>query len=339
MADPPAPNLARLIQGPTLVGTFFNLILYGVSLTQVYIYFTTYKRDQLWLKVYICCLFLADTINSVFDMFYSYDRLVNNFGNMDAQGIATWVFAAGPAMTGIMGATVQMFFGWRVKVLTGNMWAVSVIVTLAVAELLGGLATAIATGFVPEFLDTERIRSVVIVWLVSSAIVDTLITVILVSHLRKNRTGFEFTDDVINKIIRLTVQTGMITSVWAIIDLGLYLGSPSGVHVSFNWVLAKLYTNSLMSSLNSRAGWKYGSSASNNQSGQSRSNPEFSFNKRPPEVVSFYPPTTRPEIYVNVESHEMTSLSEGKPGADPMTNDAGRSNTPTGAITKPPRAL
>lgn len=31
-------------QGPTLVGTFLNLILYGVFMTQVYLYFNMYKQ-------------------------------------------------------------------------------------------------------------------------------------------------------------------------------------------------------------------------------------------------------------------------------------------------------
>ena len=33
---------------------------------------------------------------------------------------------------------------------------------------------------------------------------------------------------------------------------------PTGLHLAFNLPLSKLYTNSLMSSLNSRSGWKYG---------------------------------------------------------------------------------
>ena len=35
---------------------------------------------------------------------------------------------------------------------------------------------------------------------------------------------------------------------------------PTGLHLAFNLPLSKLYTNSLMSSLNSRTGWQYDSS-------------------------------------------------------------------------------
>lgn len=70
----------------------------------------------------------------------------------------------------------------------------------------------------------------------------------------------------------------MITALCAIVDLIAFLASvscrlstklechlpiftqPGGIHLVFNLPLAKLYTNSLMSSLNSRAGWKYGNS-------------------------------------------------------------------------------
>ena len=44
---------------------------------------------------------------------------------------------------------------------------------------------------------------------------------------------------------------------------------PTGIHLIFNLPLSKLYTNSLMSSLNSRAGWKYGSGIGRGLNGES----------------------------------------------------------------------
>ncbi|KAI3608232.1 hypothetical protein WG66_006496 [Moniliophthora roreri] len=54
----------------------------------------------------------------------------------------------------------------------------------------------------------------------------------------------------------VTIQTGLITNICVMVDLLSYLLSPSGTHFIFNCVLPKLYTNSLLSSLNSRGGWK-----------------------------------------------------------------------------------
>jgi len=87
---------------------------------------------------------------------------------------------------------------------------------------------------------------------------DIIITTILVLYLRKHKSGFQASDLMVDRIIRLTVQTCFITSVVAILDVSFFLADPTGTHLMFNFPLCKLYSNSLMSSLNSRRGWKYG---------------------------------------------------------------------------------
>ncbi|KAF8884572.1 hypothetical protein CPB84DRAFT_1659994, partial [Gymnopilus junonius] len=68
----------------------------------------------------------------------------------------------------------------------------------------------------------------------------------------KQRTGFHQTDMLIDRIIRTTAQTGLITAVVATIDLFVYVFDPTGLHLIFNFPLCKLYSNSLMSTFNSR---------------------------------------------------------------------------------------
>ncbi|KAJ7852974.1 hypothetical protein B0H13DRAFT_2359262 [Mycena leptocephala] len=161
---------------------------------------------------------------------------------------ANWVFATDPAMTGIIGAMVQLFYAWRIHTLTGNLWIVALICIcaltnacegslqhLAVVENIGSWRTssAAAIAFVPQFSHFQEFQVTVICWLMSAAVGDVIITATLV-----------------------TIQTGMITSVCSVIDLGLFLGDSSGMHLLFNLPLAKLYSNSLMSSLNARGGWR-----------------------------------------------------------------------------------
>ncbi|OCH87970.1 hypothetical protein OBBRIDRAFT_759000 [Obba rivulosa] len=253
---------AAITYGPILIGTVFNIMLYGIMITQTFLYFTVYKQDKLWMKLFVCLLFLCDTLNSVFDIVFVYVPLVNKFGDPGALSYATWVFATDPAMTAIIALQVQLFFAWRVKVLTGSIPAVVLIVICSLFQFFGGLGTAIAVGMIPEFVQFQRFKAIVIVWLAFSSIADVAITFALVWHLRKHKTGFAATDDIVNRVIRMTVQTGLVTALWASIDLVAYLTSSSGLHLIFNIPLAKLYTNSLMSSLNSRAGWRYSNTQS-----------------------------------------------------------------------------
>jgi len=115
-------------------------------------------------------------------------------------------------------------------------------------------------------------RAVVIVWLVLAPATDMAISGALVTFLRTSRTGFAATDDVLTKITRcrygqspsstlntdvseVTIQTGLITVIWTVIDLALFLAIDTNLHFIFNIPLAKLYANCMLSSLNARAHW------------------------------------------------------------------------------------
>ncbi|KAJ7220708.1 hypothetical protein GGX14DRAFT_313825, partial [Mycena pura] len=113
----------------------------------------------------------------------------------------------------------------------------------------------------------------IIAWMMTTIIVDATITTILVGYLvcffdifmkifsnlallaaqRRHKTGMQDTDQLIDRIVRLTIQTGLLTSIWALIDLILFLTRvPLPPHLIFQIPMVKMYTNSLMSSLNSR---------------------------------------------------------------------------------------
>jgi hypothetical protein len=123
------------------------------------------------------------------------------------------------------------------------------------------------------------------VFIISSLVCDVLITVTIiwvVSHivvvdncshhlqLHHRRTGFKRTNDLITRIIILSVETGTVTTFFAAVDLILWLTTRSYSTIHFIthvpslsgciWlshatrflVLGKLYSNTLMANLNSR---------------------------------------------------------------------------------------
>ncbi|KAJ7454964.1 hypothetical protein B0H11DRAFT_2287797 [Mycena galericulata] len=279
---------AEIAHGPMFLGLSLNIMLYGIMITQIYLYTTTYKRDPLYIKLYVVVLLLADTLNTGFMIAYLYDNFSFNstsnsssfYSLSGADDLAyltraNWVFATGehfflcktkfagcshfaidPAMTGIIGAMVQLFYAWRIHTLTAKVWIVCLIAICALTNAFGGLASAAAIAFVPQFSHFQEFQVPVICWLLSAAVGDVIITTTLVSFFRSHRSGCSATDTRVDQIIRLTIQTGMITSVCSVIDLGLFLGDSSGMHLLFNLPLAKLYSNSLVATLNARGGWR-----------------------------------------------------------------------------------
>ncbi|KDR82520.1 hypothetical protein GALMADRAFT_151614 [Galerina marginata CBS 339.88] len=254
---------AEIAHGPMLIGFVFNVLLYGIMLSQVYLYFTAYQKDKTWMKLFVMLLLVCDTTNTVFDFIYLYKSLILRFGDPSSLAKADWLFATDPAITGITASLVQFFFAWRVRVLT-RIWPPVILVFLgALSGGAGAIATSFNVGRTPEFVYFRDFKGVVIMWLASESITDIIITAILVWYLRCHKTGFQESDFIIDRVIRVTVQTGMITSFVATLDLIVFLTDPTGTHLIFNFPLCKLYTNCLMSSLNSRGGWQFGTTKPN----------------------------------------------------------------------------
>ncbi|EIW76481.1 hypothetical protein CONPUDRAFT_64551, partial [Coniophora puteana RWD-64-598 SS2] len=204
--------------GPSLLGIMLNLIFYGIRCTQFLFYYTTFKKDNKFIKTIVYMLLALDTIRAVFDMVYLYDYLIIHFeGDVEYLAKANWGMS-----------------------------------TYELMMIVSAIGTAVACRFVPEFQDFQKFEEVVVLWLASAVICDVIITASLVYYLNKHKQGFIWSDTVIDRIIALTVQTGMITAIWATVHMILFLSSTGGIHLIFNYMLGSLYSNCLMSTLNAR---------------------------------------------------------------------------------------
>ncbi|KAG5716211.1 hypothetical protein E4T56_gene10751 [Termitomyces sp. T112] len=298
--------LIREFYGPLLVGTVLNFLLYGITITQLYLYHISSNRDRIWIRAFVYLLFVGDTVHTLFTLLYMYETLIDHFGDTTHLETANWVFATGPALTGILGGLVQAFFAWRIKVLTAGRKITIIILFCATSSFLMGVATATAAGIVPQFDEFPKFRVTVILWLGCSSLADVLITGTLVFYLKNHKTGFIRTDTYIDRVIRLTVQTGLITAIWAFVDLMLFLLSPTGLHLLFNTPLSKLYTNSLMSSLNARKFWWHDNEGDDALAISSQSILfKLSQVKSHPTVTDRNQDT---EVFVHVESHQAGDL-------------------------------
>ncbi|KAK0190299.1 hypothetical protein F5146DRAFT_1193764 [Armillaria mellea] len=314
-------NAAEIAHGPMIIGLYVNIILLGVIATQMYMYLNAYRKDRLWMKIFVVVLFIANVANTAFLCKFLYTSLILNFGDDAYLSRADWVFATDPALTGIIAGMVQLFFAWRVKVLTNNLWLVSIVAVCALAGTGAAIATSFEVGNTPEFVKFQNFKVVVIIWLAAECVSDILISGILVWQLcvhsslqfgttsdsrasgqKRRKTGFQSTDELVDRIIRLTVQTGLITSICAIIDLALFLSDPTGTHLIFNFPLSKLYTNTMMSTLNSRRGWDFSDQESTSHT-HTTSGIVGERGKKKRIFRLDTSQTTRPQVFVDVEQH------------------------------------
>lgn len=250
---PSSPGqLAEINHGPMFIGFIFNATLLGLLSAQVWSYARRYRDDSRWVKIFVAVLYIANIANSVFDAMFLYNSVIIHFGDVEYIRNGNWMFTADPAATCVIAAMVQFFYVWRLTKLTKQYVVIGAVVLTTIAGLVGGLGTAVNCYMYPLFDDLQKFRAWPAVWLMCECVADVLITAVLVSYLERHKTGYRPTDELVDKVIRLALPTGAFTAVVAFVDIVLFLSNQAGLHLIFNFALAKLYSVSLMSSLNSR---------------------------------------------------------------------------------------
>ncbi|KAF9524362.1 hypothetical protein CPB83DRAFT_897990 [Crepidotus variabilis] len=253
----------KLQFGPMLLGVMMNMVLYGVLIVQCYHYYQTYKKDAPWIKLLVLYLFVVESINTGCDIYIIYQPLIERFGSPDAQKYFPTLFAAEPITIVAISTPIQLFFAWRIWVLTKSKALSGVICSLALASF--GKFYYLTSDRRSLFARKAELHTPALVWFLTACCADVLITVTLVFTLQSKKTGFVATDDAISRIIRMTVQTGMITAICAIGDVVFFMTLPKTA-LNFLWdlALAKLYANCLLSTLNARASLADSSRSSSN---------------------------------------------------------------------------
>ncbi|EIW79814.1 hypothetical protein CONPUDRAFT_106514 [Coniophora puteana RWD-64-598 SS2] len=255
-----APSPATAMQGPMLLGTILNVLLYGVFIVQVFTWYTNYKRDLPLIKTLVVMLLFASTLEIGFILVYMYECLIINFYNEAYLMTTTWVFYIIPAFIGVVQALVQSFYAWRVNTLLSGLRrkiAISLICILVAIGLLSTIGTGAATRRVDRFSEFPRIAVPVCMWHGSAFICNSALTGVLLRSLFKPETSSIRPRNILDGLIIFTVQTGLFPVVWAIINLALFVANSNGAYMFFSFSLCNVYTNCMMSNLNERSIWKH----------------------------------------------------------------------------------
>ncbi|KAF8801661.1 hypothetical protein BYT27DRAFT_7114473, partial [Phlegmacium glaucopus] len=236
--------------GKLFIGLILNVLLFGINVTQTYIYYIHSK------KCVVVIVFVLDFIQPLFCSLYLYQTLVVYFGMRYyfSENLIPYT------SKGITAAIVQLFFAWRILNLTNNRYYVSIVIAAALSVGVCAIVIAYEGNITPHFSEFRHFKLVPIIAFSSEMLADIMITSIMVWFLHKHKSGFRRSDMMVDRIIRVTMQTGLITLISAGLDLLFYLINPGGTHLLLNLITPKLYTSSLLSSLNSRKGWGYDAS-------------------------------------------------------------------------------
>ncbi|KAF9018249.1 hypothetical protein BDZ89DRAFT_1117271 [Hymenopellis radicata] len=253
--DQPAIPLGKLAV-PMLLGHFMNVGLFGVLCVQVFLYFQAFSKDHLWVKCFVAWITFIEIVQTVLVMIDGVRVFGTGWGNLDELGAVGMMWFSVPILTSILSLFAQLFFTWRILILSKAIWMPTVVLLVSIVQCVGGIWTGAKAHQLNDYMNSQQqLFAAVSVWLGGAATADLIIAGSLLFYLHQSQT-----DDLASaspmyvKVLRLIIETGLLCAVIAVLDLILFLVFRRyNYHFALSTALCKLYSNSLLVVLNSRA--------------------------------------------------------------------------------------
>ncbi|KAF9043382.1 hypothetical protein BJ165DRAFT_1595354 [Panaeolus papilionaceus] len=243
------------------VGSAVAIFLFGIVTLQTYCYFTTFWNDRWNQKVLVGALWLLElghTIGVFIEVYKASITLYTQFENLVTFPALAAVFALGGTIT----LCVQTFLALRVCRVIPKPYAYIGIICIFISSLrfVGSIALTVGAATTTS-IDVFRAQwKWLIISLLSTGVaVDVTIAVAMLWYLCSQRMrAMARTAHIIDKMIGYTLRSGLLTSLSAIALLVTFLSKPTTLAwIAMYTFLAKLYSNGMLSVLNSREELRY----------------------------------------------------------------------------------
>ncbi|KAF7375820.1 putative Transmembrane protein [Mycena sanguinolenta] len=244
------------LTGPLVLGYMWSCGLYGVLLVQTYMYSELFPNDRAGLKALVWVMFFFETLFTVLMTIGAWSMFGAGWGDADVIFQFNWSWGVLPLLSGVHSGLAQGFYIWRIWHLTKQLWIPVPIALAVLAQLTGLWWFSIKFNIAHWRIESlPPLSGAITVWLIGSAVCDVLITLaltgILWRHKRENK--YAVTSGIMNRLIRMSIETGALTSVTAIVEAVLWPGwQRFYYHFVLFLILGKLYSNVLMATLNCR---------------------------------------------------------------------------------------
>jgi len=231
--------------------------VYGITTLQAYYYYISFPKDGLPTRVLVLLVWVLDTIHVTFMCHSVHSYTIMEYGNPLAIRDGNWSLIASMLMNVVMIIIVKSFFTCRIFKLChpSRRWWVGGLIAFIVACHAGwGITTCVFFFIRRNFESFQKLHQVVVPFVVFDVVSDLLIAAALCTLLWSHRSGFEDTNLIINKLIIFLINRCTLTCAVAITESVVFMVFPHTLYAfAIDFVLGKLYVNSLLAVLNSRS--------------------------------------------------------------------------------------
>jgi len=255
----------RFLTSTDLFGTCASWMFLSFIVVQAFTYFRHFKKDSNFLKAIVYSVILFQLLQTGTSSYAAY--VLDSAGWGDPNTIFDYSLSVSvdlqPLFNSLTAFIVQCFFIWRIwtfsmsflydfyiRIFVRLVCAfITLVVLLSLGSTLSAVVSTLTTAPFPWW-----IRVVIVLFNISSCIADVTITISMIAMLlhAKASSVFGETRDLLSRLIRIVLQTGLLTSLLALLTVGFYFGHFNGLY-AFPWyIIGETYVISLLANLNAR---------------------------------------------------------------------------------------
>lgn len=246
------------LTGSLIMGLAVNWGLLGMLCLQVYTYYLAFPKDRFPAKLQVYSVFFFECLQSaivahdvVVALTPSLGRSSHHLSTLNS--LHTHWFSI-PAAGGITGGAGQLFFAYRIWMISGQRGAPFAISFLSIASIGAAFVSASEFFHAQKFsvvLSGDYSFAAVTTWNGISAICDLWIALSMPYFLMRNGTGLKSTHVRIVRLVLLLIETGGLTAIMAILHLCLFV-SHIELFVIAGLSISKTYAITMLVIFNNR---------------------------------------------------------------------------------------
>ncbi|KAF8868868.1 hypothetical protein BD779DRAFT_823927 [Infundibulicybe gibba] len=243
--------------GALLIGFLLNTGLFGILLIQTYTYHVSFPNDRILLKLLVDGIFVAEIAQTSLSIYDAYSIFVTGFGNASAFESPSSVFwAYSPLICGTLILIIHLFYAHRICILYKSRIIGMIISIFSIAQFIAALVSAV-------YIKEQQTRGFKVdghyisflIWAGASLLCDTPIAILMTLRLVYwGDIGDKHTRTTVSKLLRMSIETGLVLATLAIVDLILLVGFPKKTYFLAIFItVSKWHSVTWLASLNNRS--------------------------------------------------------------------------------------
>ncbi|PBK86500.1 hypothetical protein ARMGADRAFT_1086347 [Armillaria gallica] len=248
------------LSGPLIVASLLHWGLFGTLSVQLYLYYLAFPKDRKFTKYLVYGIYVVEFVQTILVSHDIFATFGYGFGNIEALTEVHFNWLIVPIMSAAAAGVGQGFYAYRIFILSRSRTVPAFVVCLSLTSSMGAIITGVYSFQTNDITKLNNRKTSIVIWCGASALCDVVIAICMTYYLTRRNTSFQQTQILVTKLIRLTIETGSVTAVVALLSLILFFVLPGQTFYSTPvFIMPKLYANTVYMVLNSRirimGGW------------------------------------------------------------------------------------